>query len=113
MRFRFTARGAAAALVCAVTLVGGTNAAQAVEPDGADIDFILAQIKKAEAHAAGGDLLGPGPDQVGDATLPYGLRTVNGRFNNLVPAKGETRKLVHRIEAGAVEAHPGGKSLYL
>jgi Ca2+-binding RTX toxin-like protein len=117
MRFRFAARGAAAALVCAVTLVGGTNAAQAVEPDGADIDFILAQIKKAEAHAAGGDLLGPGPDQVGDATLPYGLRTVNGRSNNLVPGQehfGSADRLFPRLlnpffrNAEAISFDPDG-----
>ena len=87
MKVRSAARTAAAALVCAATLAGGTNAAQAVEPDGADIDFILAQIKKAEAHAAGGTLLGPGADQVGSATLPQGLRTVNGRYNNIVPGQ--------------------------
>jgi Ca2+-binding RTX toxin-like protein len=100
MTFRFAARAAAAALICAATLVGGTNAAFAVEPDGADIDFILAQIKKAEAHAAGGQLLGPGADQVGDVTLPYGLRTVNGRHNNLVPGQesfGSADRLFPRL----------------
>jgi Ca2+-binding RTX toxin-like protein len=100
MTFRSAARTAAAALVCAATLAGGTNAAHAVEPDGADIDFILAQIKKAEAHAAGGNLLGPGVDQVGDTTLPYGLRTVNGHFNNLVSGQehfGSADRLFPRL----------------
>src|SRR6185369_3387607 len=41
-------------------------------------------------HAAGGTLLGPGPNQVNlngvpDPQLPVGLRTVDGTFNNLVP----------------------------
>jgi Ca2+-binding RTX toxin-like protein len=91
---------AAAALVCAATLVGGTHAAYAVEPNGADLDFILGQIKKAEAHAAGGQLLGPGVDQVGDVTLPYGLRTVNGRHNNLVAGQenlGSADRLFPRL----------------
>jgi Ca2+-binding RTX toxin-like protein len=86
--------------VCAATLFGGTGAAHAVEPNGADVDFILAQIKKAEAHAAGNPLLGPGPNQVGDVTLPYGLRTVNGRLNNLVAGQenfGSADRLFPRL----------------
>jgi hypothetical protein len=35
------------------------------------------------------------------------------RFMYLVPAKGAPRKLVHRIEAGALDALPGEKSVYL
>ncbi|HWN45877.1 MAG TPA: hypothetical protein VNM71_00855, partial [Steroidobacteraceae bacterium] len=35
------------------------------------------------------------------------------RFMYLVPANGEPRKLVHRIEAGALDALPGDKSVYL
>ena len=50
----------------------------------ADLRFILQQIKIAENHAAGGTLLGSGPNQVGDPKLPYGLRTVDGTFNNLI-----------------------------
>ena len=52
-----------------------------------DIRFILKQIQIAENHAAGGSLLGPGPNQVPDPRLPYGLRTVDGSFNNLVPGQ--------------------------
>ncbi len=54
-----------------------------------DIRFIRQQIRIAEAHAAGGQLLGPGPDQVGHPMLPFGLRTVDGRFNNLQPGQSE------------------------
>ncbi len=45
-----------------------------------DLDFILEQIKISEAHAAGGDLktLLPNP------LLPWGLRTVDGTYNNLI-----------------------------
>ena len=49
-----------------------------------DLRFILNQIKISEAHAAGGQLLGPGPNQVASPRLPFGLRTVDGRDNNLV-----------------------------
>ncbi|MFC5380651.1 peroxidase family protein [Aquipuribacter nitratireducens] len=49
-----------------------------------DLEFVLRQIKIAEAHAAGGDLLGPGENQVGSPLLPFGLRTVTGDFNNLM-----------------------------
>jgi Ca2+-binding RTX toxin-like protein len=59
-----------------------------------DLAFILKQIKISEAHATrenaagepvpGGALLGSGPDQVASPRLPFGLRTVDGRDNNLV-----------------------------
>ncbi|HET6350055.1 MAG TPA: M24 family metallopeptidase [Candidatus Krumholzibacteria bacterium] len=35
------------------------------------------------------------------------------RFMYLVPAQGQPRKLVHRIEMGALDALPGEKSVYL
>ncbi len=54
--------------------------------DAGDLRFIYEQILVAQAHAAGGQLLGPGPNQVHDPQLPRGLRTVDGSFNNLVPA---------------------------
>ena len=73
-----------------------------------DLAFILEQIKIAERHSAAilqepnkvnpppnpdlvGDpeycsvLVGPGPDQVPDSLTSYGLRTVDGACNNLVP----------------------------
>src|SRR5438067_1446125 len=51
----------------------------------ADLRFIYQQILVAQDHAAGGTLLGPGPNQVHDPQLPGGLRTVDGSMNNLVP----------------------------
>ena len=89
MKVRLALRATAGALVCGAMMVGSAGVAQAVEPNGADIDFILAQIQRAEAHAAGGQILGPGPNQVGEASLPYGLRTVNGTFNNIVPGQSQ------------------------
>ena len=53
--------------------------------DAGDLRFIYEQILVAQDHAAGGTLLGPGPNQVADPQLPRGLRTVDGSFNNLVP----------------------------
>jgi beta-lactam-binding protein with PASTA domain/Ca2+-binding RTX toxin-like protein len=53
--------------------------------DAGDLRFIYEQILVAQDHAAGGTLLGPGPNQVSDPQLPRGLRTVDGSFNNLVP----------------------------
>ena len=60
--------------------------------DAGDLRFIFKQIQVSQAHAAGGQLLGPGPNQVnaqaapnGDPQLPMGLRTVDGSYNNLVP----------------------------
>lgn len=50
-----------------------------------DLEFILKQIKIAEAHAAGGDLA----PLVGNPLAPYGLRTVDGSHNNLVPGRVE------------------------
>jgi Xaa-Pro aminopeptidase len=35
------------------------------------------------------------------------------RWFYFIPAKGEPRKLVHRIESGALDAFPGSKSVYL
>ena len=57
-----------------------------------DLDFILRQIQISEAHAAGGDLLcSSATDQSGKCVpspkLPFGLRTVDGSYNNLVEGR--------------------------
>lgn len=64
-----------------------------------DLEFILKQIKIAEAHAAGGDLATLVAEAGGldaDAAagvpsqahlLPYGLRTVDGSYNNLLEGR--------------------------
>jgi Ca2+-binding RTX toxin-like protein len=56
----------------------------------ADLEFILKQIKISENHAAGGNLVCEDPadlsgDCVPDPKLPWGLRTVDGTYNNLQP----------------------------
>ena len=48
-----------------------------------DLEFILKQIEIAEAHAQGAELT----DLVTSPLLPYGLRTVDGSYNNLVPGR--------------------------
>ncbi|MXO49184.1 heme peroxidase [Erythrobacter vulgaris] len=48
-----------------------------------DLKFILDQIKIAERHAAGESLV----DIIGNYHLPYGLRTVDGSYNNLVEGR--------------------------
>jgi Ca2+-binding RTX toxin-like protein len=58
-----------------------------------DLEFILKQIEIAEAHAAGSDLAElvagyNGNDGLTQAhLLPYGLRTVDGSYNNLLPGR--------------------------
>ena len=59
-----------------------------------DLDFILDQIKIAEAHAAGEDLLSLVPN----VRAAAGLRTVDGSFNNLVQFGG-----VDQTEFGAAD----------
>ena len=51
-----------------------------------DLDFILAQIKIAEAHAAGQPLYGAG-GLIPDLQLAWGLRTVDGTYNHLLPGQ--------------------------
>ncbi|MGA1303867.1 MAG: peroxidase family protein, partial [Cyanobium sp.] len=49
-----------------------------------DLEFILQQILLAEAHTAGAD---PLTQLQGNPLLPYGLRTVEGIYNNVVPGQ--------------------------
>ena len=51
-----------------------------------DLDFILEQIKIAEAHAAGQPLFGPG-GLVPAYNISFGLRTVDGTYNNLLDGR--------------------------
>ena len=50
-----------------------------------DLEFILQQILIAEAHAAGADLGSLLPNSF----VPFGLRTVDGSFNNVVTGQSE------------------------
>jgi Ca2+-binding RTX toxin-like protein len=62
-----------------------------------DLRFILKQIKIAEAHATregtlgepvpGQPLFGTGANQISSPLLPFGLRTVDGTYNNGVPGQ--------------------------
>ena len=48
-----------------------------------DLRFILNQIRIAERHVAGEELR----DIIPNSTLPWGLRTVDGSYNNLIPGQ--------------------------
>ncbi|PBJ07706.1 hypothetical protein PS726_01828 [Pseudomonas fluorescens] len=50
-----------------------------------DLDFILQQIFIAEAHASGEDLR----DLLPNVQVPFGLRTIDGSFNNLFAGQTE------------------------
>src|SRR5690242_13178504 len=50
-----------------------------------DLEFILAQILIAERNAAGQSLL----DILPNVEVPWGLRTVDGTLNNLMPDQSE------------------------
>ena len=80
----------------------------AVLPDGSDVfspgvhlvrsdlEFILQQIQIAERHAGGEDLL----DIIPNSRVAFGLRTVDGSFNNLVQGQsgfGATDELFPRL----------------
>src|SRR5881392_3619622 len=71
--------------VNAQVVAGGAPVGQGFIINADDVRFIYDQILVAQDHAAGGQLLGPGANQVHDPQLPRGLRTVDGSFNNLVP----------------------------
>jgi Ca2+-binding RTX toxin-like protein len=51
----------------------------------ADLEFILQQTKIAESHAAGAPLA----SLISNGELPFGLRTVDGLYNNIVPERSE------------------------
>ncbi|WP_449433563.1 peroxidase family protein [Pseudomonas putida] len=50
-----------------------------------DLEFILKQIFIAEAHANGANLI----DLLPNSQVPFGLRTVDGSYNNLVAGQAE------------------------
>jgi Ca2+-binding RTX toxin-like protein len=65
-----------------------------------DLQFILQQIHISEQHAAGTPLA----NLVVDPHLPYGLRTVDGTYNNLVPGRqnfGAADQPFARVTAGS------------
>ena len=52
-----------------------------------DLEFILEQIKIAEAHAGGQPLFGGPNPLVPSYNVSFGLRTVDGTFNHLLPGQ--------------------------
>jgi hypothetical protein len=78
-------------VLSAAVLFGGAGVAEAEAATliRSDLDFVLEQIKISENHAAGGQLSGTGPNQISNPLFPYGLRTVDGEMNNLLPGQKE------------------------
>jgi len=68
-----------------------TGEAEMVSYIRSDLEFILAQIKIAEAHAGGQPLFGPdtgsGAGLVPAYNISWGLRTVDGSYNHLLPGQ--------------------------
>jgi Ca2+-binding RTX toxin-like protein len=104
----FAATALLAGLLAIGAAVAGTSPSASAAPQvsagqgflltPSDLKFILKQIKIAENNAttedpltgepvAGQPLFGTGPNQIGNALLPYGLRTVDGTYNNLQPGQ--------------------------
>ncbi len=103
-----------------LVVAGGPMPAQAAtdsdfEVDRQDLEFILKQIQIAENHTITGKLLCDDPADtswtcVPNPRLPYGLRTVDGSYNNITPeAKpgekprhlwGSARQLMPRLFPG-------------
>jgi beta-lactam-binding protein with PASTA domain len=78
-----------------------------------DLRFIFRQIQIAQAHSAGGALFGPGPNQVNEVRLPFGLRTVDGSFNHLDADKtrfGASDQLFPRMTDPVFQAAENGTS---
>ena len=109
--------------VVAVSGVRPSRATAAQAPTGSgftvtpgDLAFILKQIKIAEHHSRrcstiptrrtrAATLVGPGPDQIPDRLTPYGLRTVDGSCNNLVPGPRDTSR--RRTSCSRADRQPG------
>ncbi|KGJ99310.1 peroxidase family protein [Thalassotalea sp. ND16A] len=72
-----------------------------------DLDFILKQIKYAERHAAGENLL----DILPNASIPWGLRTVDGSFNNLIPGNEAFGQADQEFPAEVVRVYPDAQDL--
>jgi Ca2+-binding RTX toxin-like protein len=90
----------APAAVLAPAADAAVSVGQGFNLNPSDLKFILKQIKIAEHHAANYDaahpcdgLMGPGEFQIPTTAqgeeLPWGLRTVDGTCNNLVPGQHE------------------------
>jgi len=65
------------------TAAGSSSPSTDLAFDMEDMNFILDQIKIAERHAAGENLA----DILPNLSIPWGLRTVDGSFNNLIPGQ--------------------------
>src|SRR6185503_1285057 len=82
-----------------------------------DLRFIFRQIQIAQAHSAGGELFGSGPNQIPDVRLPFGLRAVDGSNNHLDAGRtlfGASDQLFPRMTTAAFlpASNAAGASAY-
>ncbi len=100
-RTRFGAKVAVVSLIGGLVMTSVSGAVQAAPVaqgftvSAADLSYILEQINIAEAHVINtnsdtgpcGALVGDGPNQIPNPALSFGLRTVDGSCNNLLPGQ--------------------------
>ena len=114
MRPKLSVRGIRTGLGCMLCagLLSGAAAteAQATTLIKSDLEFVLQQIKIAEAHAAGGALSGTGANQISNPLFPYGLRTVDGEDNNLIAGPEAVRRRGQRLHAAAAARLRAGRA---
>ncbi len=94
-----------------VLAVSGSAQAQSATPsdlafDMEDINFILDQIKISERHAAGEELA----DILPNLTIPWGLRTVDGSFNNLIPGQEQFGAADEEFDQAAERVFPDAQN---
>ena len=109
--------GVSATAPTAAIAQGTAPVGQGFNLNASDLRFILKQIKIGERHADDGTaptpcgtMVGAGPDQipageVGD-TLPWGLRTVDGRCNNIDPGQEHLRRGRPDVPAAGAQDRP-------
>ena len=109
-----TALAAILAIAVLPGIIGATHTAEhPASPAGdlafdrEDLDFILKQIEFAERHAAGEELL----DILPNASIPWGLRTVDGSFNNLIPGQTSNGQAGQEFPSNIDRTYPEAQEL--
>ena len=78
------------ALFVAMASLLVSNSSSAVTFSRTDLDFVIKQIYISELHAGAPTGVGPGADLIDilpNANVPWGLRTVDGSFNNVIEGR--------------------------
>ncbi|HIL02000.1 MAG TPA: hypothetical protein EYG06_07930, partial [Myxococcales bacterium] len=72
-----------------------------------DMDFIFKQIRISERHVAGEELA----DILPNSSIPWGLRTVDGKFNNLLPGQENFGRADEPFITNVERIFPAGQDL--